>query len=60
MFIDKKIVLTQFTMMSFAMVSMLLSIFGKELVRVEEEILAIHSVITLGMLAMLCMRYCLK
>ena len=60
MFIDKKIVLVQYTMMSFAVVSIILSIFAKELAQIDEEILVVHSVITLGMVLMLGIRYYLK
>ena len=60
MFIDKKIVLVQYTMMSFAVVSIFLSIFAKELAQIDEEILVVHSVITLGMVLMLGIRYNLK
>jgi hypothetical protein len=60
MFIDKKIVLTQFTMMCFAVVSIILSILAKELTRINSEILVVHSIITAGMLVMLAIKYYLK
>lgn len=60
MFIDKKIVLVQYTMMCFAVVSIFLSIFAKEMARIDEEILYVHSIITLGMVVMLGIRYYLK
>ena len=60
MFIDRKIVLVQYTMMSFAVVSIFLSIFGKKLEQIDQQILIVHSVITFGMVAMLALRYFFK